>query len=89
MIQVVAEEKINEYNEQKDNSPQEYESLLVKLEKEVRSHIQTELQMKLFTENLQDNLEELENENIMLRNKLKCNGIKINDDNIGDEQLHN
>lgn len=89
MIQVVAEEKINEYNEQKDNSPQEYESLLIKLEKEVRSHIQTELQMKLFTENLQDNLEELENENIMLRNKLKCNGIKINDDNIGDEQLHN
>ena len=71
MAQVLAEEKINEYNDKKENSPQEYETLLIKLEKEIRNHIQTENQVKLYAETLQTNLEELENENKLLKEKLK------------------
>ena len=41
------------------------------MEKEIRSHIQTENQVKLYAETLQNNLEELENENKALKEKLK------------------
>ena len=62
---------MNEYSDKKENTPQEYESLLIKLEKEIRGHIQTENQVKLYAETLQNNLEELENENKLLKEKLK------------------
>ena len=62
---------MNEYSDKKENTPQEYESLLIKLEKEIRGHIQTENQVKLYAETLQNNLEELENENKALKEKLK------------------
>ena len=41
--------------------------MLIKLEKEIRGHIQTENQVKLYAETLQNNLEELENENKKLK----------------------
>ena len=41
--------------------------MLIKLEKEIRRHIQTENQVKLYAETLQNNLEELENENKKLK----------------------
>ena len=71
LIQLLVEEKVNNYNERKENQPQEYETLLIKLEKEIRSHIQIEQQLKLFIESLQNNFEDLEKENIILKNKLK------------------
>ena len=71
LVQILAEEKINEYNDKKENTPQEYEILLIKLEKEIRGHIQTENQVKLYAETLQNSIEELENENKMLKEKLK------------------
>ena len=71
LVQVLAEEKLNEYSNKNENTPQEYESLLIKLEKEIRGHIQTENQVKLYAETLQNNLEELENENKILKEKLK------------------
>ena len=52
LVQILAEEKINEYNDKKENTPQEYEILLIKLEKEIRGHIQTENQVKLYAETL-------------------------------------
>ena len=70
-IQVLAEEKINNYKDKRENTQQEYEALLIKLEKEIRGHIQIEQQLKLYAENLQNNLEEIENENINLKNELK------------------
>ena len=87
LIQLLVEEKVNNYNERKENQPQEYETLLIKLEKEIRSHIQIEQQLKLFIESLQNNFEDLEKENLILKNKLKireiynCNNIeeKINE----------
>ena len=79
MVQVLSEEKINEYNTKKENKPQEYEALLIKLEKEIRGHIQTENQVKLYAETLQNNVEELEIENKILKEKLKSEeNMKIN-----------
>ena len=69
LIQALVEEKINKYNLKKGNTPQEYETLLIKLEKEIRSHIQIEQQLKLFIESLQNNFEDLEKENIILKSE--------------------
>ena len=71
LVQVLAEEKMQEYNHKRENKPQEYETLLIKLEKEIRNHIQTENQVKLYAETLQNNLEEIENENKLLKEKIK------------------
>ena len=76
LIQVLAEDKINIYKDKRENTPQEYETLLIKLEKEIRSHIQTEQQLKLFAESIQNNFDEIEIENKILRFKL------INNENI-------
>ena len=61
----IAEKKINDYNKKYtiENIQQDYESMLVKYEKDIRGHIKTEHQLKLFADSLQNNIEELEKEN--------------------------
>ena len=46
------------------------------MEKEIRGHIQTENQVKLYAETLQNSIEELENENKTLKEKLKIEESK-------------
>ena len=46
------------------------------MEKEIRRHIQTENQVKLYAETLQNSIEELENENKTLKEKLKIEESK-------------
>ena len=63
-ISKLAEKRINDYNNKltEENTQQEYESLLIKYEKDIRGHIKTEHQLKLYSESLQTNIEELEKE---------------------------
>ena len=68
----------------KKNSPQEYENVLIKYEKDIRGHIKIEQQLKLLIDDLQSDLDDLENENKKLKLKietLKNNSKKNNVDN--------
>ena len=58
------EKKINEYKNKYSNEhiQLDYESMLIKYEKDIRGHIKTEHQLKLFADSLQNNIEELEKE---------------------------
>jgi hypothetical protein len=60
----LVEKKVNDYNNKllDENTQQDYESLLVKYEKDIRGHIKTEHQLKLYSESLQNNIEILEKE---------------------------
>ena len=53
-----------------DNYSEDYETLLRKLESDIRQHISIEHQLKLYGEKLIDKLEELEKENMILSEKL-------------------
>ena len=85
LILTSIEQKVNDYNEQRENTQQEYEPLLIKLEKEIREHIQLEHQLKLFIDNLQSNYEELEQENLILKgnnkNIFRSNSISVINEN--------
>ena len=71
MVTVLAEEKVDEYKTQSDNDQQTYESMLIKLEKDIRKHIQSEQQVKLYVENLEYEMQELERENTKLKSKVR------------------
>lgn len=60
----LAEKKINEYNNKYtgQNIQEDYESMLIKYEKDIRGHIKTEHQLKLYADSLQSNIEDLEKE---------------------------
>ena len=60
----MAERKVNEYNNKitNENIQLDYESMLIKYEKDIRGHIKTEHQLKLFADSLQNNIDELEKE---------------------------
>ena len=59
-------EKVKEYKETKYNSQQDYESVLIKYENDIRGHIKIEHQLKIYIENLQNEIEKNENENRFL-----------------------
>ena len=88
LVQVLVEEKINKYNQKKDNYPQEYEALLIKLEKDIRTHIQTEHQLKLYAESLQTVIEEKEKENIILKKMLSNIDNNDNHDNNNNNNIN-
>ena len=71
MVTALAEEKVNEYKTQSDNNQQTYESMLIKLEKDIRKHIQSEQQVKLYVESLEYEMQELERENTKLKSKVR------------------
>ena len=86
-ILTLTEKKLNEYNNKllNENTQQDYESVLVKYEKDLRGHIRTEHQLKLYADSLQNNIEELEkqkNEFLFYKNDykgvLKEKNIEIN-----------
>ena len=64
VILTMAEKKINDYNKKNSNEniQTDYESMLIKYEKDIRGHIKTEHQLKLFADSLQNNIEDLEKE---------------------------
>ena len=61
-ISILAEKKINEVTNKfvNKNIQEDYESMLIKYEKDLRGHIKTEHQLKLYAESLQNNIDELE-----------------------------
>ena len=64
VILTLAEKKINDYNNQISNEhiQQDYEAMLIKYEQDIRGHIKVEHQLKLYSDSLQNNLDELEKE---------------------------
>ena len=76
-ISKLAEKKANEYIS-KENGNQDYESLLIKHEKDIRGHIKIEHQLKLYADSLQNNIEELEKEKKEFNDIIN---IKINEIN--------
>ena len=56
-----------------------YEQLLIKLEQEIRMHIKTEFQMKIYCENLESKIESMEKDYEKLKKKL--DESKKNDEN--------
>jgi len=69
-ILFLVNKKLEEYQQNKTNSQQEYEEILIKYENDIRNHIKTELELKIILEGLQVGCEELEKENIKLCKKL-------------------
>ena len=71
VIITLAEKKINEYNNQItcSNIQQDYEAMLIKYEQDIRGHIKVEHQLKLYSDSLQNNIEELEKEKKLGFNK--------------------
>lgn len=82
MIDIKAEEKFQErikdrqndifyyFNYGEDNGMRDYEDLLIKAENDIRGHIKEEQELKIRIEDLERRLEELEKENISLKNEL-------------------
>ena len=64
VVLTLAEKKINDYNNQISNEhiQQDYEAMLIKYEQDIRGHIKVEHQLKLYSDSLQNNLDELEKE---------------------------
>ena len=75
VILTLAEKKINDYNNQiyNEHIQQDYEAMLIKYEQDIRGHIKVEHQLKLYSDSLQNNLEELENEKKLGFNNNKKN----------------
>lgn len=84
---MLVEEKINDYNQQKINKPQEYETILIKYESDIRGHIKIEQQLKLLCEKLQSEIEDLEKENEKLLSKLNKKRKKLSDEISEDESF--
>ena len=72
IVNYLMEQRINLYKEEKDNTRQEYESLLIKYEADIREHIKIEHQMKLYIDSLETEKEEL-------KYKYKLKKAKIED----------
>ena len=73
----LAEKKANEYIS-KENGNQDYESLLIKYEKDIRSHIKIEHQLKLYADSLQNDIEEIEKEREELNDIINIKNNEIN-----------
>ena len=65
IILEIVEKKIDDYNNKynlNEYIQQDYEAMLIKYEKDIRGHIKTEHQLKLFADSLQNNIDDLEKE---------------------------
>ena len=81
VILTLAEKKINDYNNQiyNEHIQQDYEAMLFKYEQDIRGHIKVEHQLKLYSDSLQSNLEELEKEKKLGFNNNSNNNNYINE----------
>jgi len=82
-VKNLIEEKVNIYNEERDNTRQEYETVLIKYEADIREHIKIEHQMKLYIDSLETEKEELKYKNKLKKIKIdqlsqKLSNIKVN-----------
>ena len=51
LIEMSVSDQVEDYISQKENDQQEYESILVKYESDIRGHIRVEHQLKLYADN--------------------------------------
>ena len=79
----IVEKKINDYKKKYSNQiiQEDYESMLIKYEKDIRGHIRTEHQLKLYADSLQYNIEELEKEKKNFNNNKNYKDILIEKNN--------
>ena len=89
IVTCLLEEKANIYNEERDNKRQDYETLLIKYEADIREHIKIEHQMKLYIETLETEKEELKYKIKLKKEKIeqlsqKLSNAKMTD---GDQSL--
>ena len=75
VVLLLAEKKINEITNQisKEHIQQDYEAMLIKYEQDIRGHIKVEHQLKLYSDSLQNNIDELEKEKKLGFNNHKAN----------------
>ena len=78
IVNYLMEQWINVYKEEKDNTRQEYESLLIKYEADIREHIKIEHQMKLYIDSLEVEKEELKYKNKLKKTKIEQLSQKLN-----------
>ena len=77
IVKNLLEEKANIYNEERDNTRQEYETVLIKYEADIREHIKIEHQMKLYIDSLESEKEELKYKNHLKKLKIEQLSQKI------------
>ena len=85
IILEIVEKKIDDYNNKynlNEHIQQDYEEMLIKYEKDLRGHIKTEHQLKLFADSLQNNIDDLEKEKKEQNNNNKYKEILIEKNNI-------
>ena len=78
IVKNLLEEKANIYNEERDNTRQEYETVLIKYEADIREHIKIEHQMKLYIDSLETEKEELKYKNKLKKIKIEQLTQKLN-----------
>ena len=73
LIEIAVNEQVDDYISKKEEEQQEYESILIKYENDIRGHIRVEHQLKLYADNLQVEAEQ---------NERKFNELKDNNDQL-------
>lgn len=86
MLQETEDKDILETSPDKNN-PSDYESLLVKLESDIRSHIKTEFQLKLYCDNLESRVEYLEKQNAELQENNEETKRKQQDEEVANLKI--
>jgi hypothetical protein len=88
IVEILVEEKLTEFKTKNENTQEDYESLLIKYENDIRGHIRTEQQLKIFCENLQDENEILEKKIHSLKKKNKNNNNFTNSINFTSDTIN-
>ena len=73
LIEIAVNEHVDDYISKKEEEQQEYESILIKYENDIRGHIRVEHQLKLYADNLQVEAEQ---------NERKFNELKESNDQL-------
>lgn len=71
LIEIGINERVDDYYNKKKEEQQEYESILIKYENDIRGHIKVEHQLKLYADNLQIEFEQIERKNKAFREKIE------------------
>ena len=88
IVEILVEEKLTEFKTKNENTQEDYESLLIKYENDIRGHIRIEQQLKIFCENLQDENEILEKKIQSLKKKNKDNNNFTNSINFTSDTIN-
>ena len=93
LIEMSVSDQVEDYISQKENDQQEYESILVKYESDIRGHIRVEHQLKLYADNLQYEIEQHEKEKndllAMISKYRKHNHNNNNVINVYEKEIQN